>query len=326
MHMYYVSSPAPGPRLHLGTSRETDECRASTCALPINSRQMRSVCPLHRTCTPGGGCHILLPTFTRASRSRSWFLPSRHKTSCVIPHRRALEEAMGGGREWGRTRAYRDTDTDHPLHLAGNGHGKSEPAAVTVTVTRLGSECEAYNTHLPRKRTTPTPRIDRRLRSLASNRQRARRPESVSVRPPRLLRFREWMRRSTKTKTGVTTALALSPSAPSPSRSPPTYMRRHSFHILPTDIRRALQAPGARNCLPLPSLAAQSSQSNASAPCSRAHGKDQKLVAQSAAWISKRTVTIPQSPKDQKMKRPTMVKGAQLEWDKAPADSEWWRV
>lgn len=110
MHMYYVSSPAPGPRLHLGTSRETDECRASTCALPINSRQMRSVCPLHRTCTPGGGCHILLQTCTR-----SRFLPSRRKTSCVIPHRRALEEAMGGGREWGRTRAYRDTDTDHPF-------------------------------------------------------------------------------------------------------------------------------------------------------------------------------------------------------------------
>lgn len=166
MHMYYVSSPAS--RLHLGTSRETDECRESTCTLPINSRQMRSVCPLHRTCTPGGGCHILLQTCTRGSRSRSRFLPSRRKTCCVIPYRRALEEAMGGGREWGRTRAYRDTDTDHPLHLASNGHGKPEPAAVTVTVTRLGFECEAYNTHLPRKRTTPTPRIDRRLRSLAS--------------------------------------------------------------------------------------------------------------------------------------------------------------
>lgn len=114
--------PAPGPRLHLGTSRETDKCRASACALPINSRQMRSVCPLHRTCTPGGGCHILLQTCTRGSRSRSRFLPSRHKTSCVIPHRRALEDAMCGGREWGRTRAYRDTNSEHPLHLAGNGH------------------------------------------------------------------------------------------------------------------------------------------------------------------------------------------------------------
>lgn len=42
-------------------------------------------------------------------------------------------------------------------------------------------------------------------------------------------------------------------------------------------------------------------------------------MAQAAARISKPTVTIPQSPKDQKMKRPTMGKGGQLEWDNAPA-------